>query len=129
LEPWRDQAIDDHRHREIAIAPRLGILRRAQDQPIQGDLADHPQRRRNMAMRQRALDLQLIYARANQRAALEDRLERSHHLTWQLAQVRQRSLLGPALRVAIALPQQNRRRTIPIRNRLDEHPRIESQQS
>ena len=56
----RDQPVDHHRHHEIAIAPRLGILRRAQDQPVQGDLADHPQRRRDMAMRQRALDLQLI---------------------------------------------------------------------
>jgi hypothetical protein len=74
-----------------------------------------------MAMRQRALNLQFLRPRADQRAALEDCLQNRHHLVRQLAQIGQRPLLGPAVLVAIALAQQYRRRGIPIRNRLDEH--------
>ncbi len=51
LGAWCDQPVDQHCHHEIATAPRVGILRRAQDQSIQGDLADHPERCCNMAMR------------------------------------------------------------------------------
>jgi hypothetical protein len=111
---------------EIAIAPRLGVPRRTQDQTIQSDLADHPQRRRDMAMRQRPLDLQFLRARADQRAALEDRLQRRNHLTRQLAQIGKRPLLRPAVLVPITLPQQHRRWGGAIRHSLDEHARIES---
>ena len=60
----RDQTVHHHRYHQIAIAPRRGILRRAQDQAVQSELADHPQNRRHMAMPQRPLNLQIFRARA-----------------------------------------------------------------
>jgi hypothetical protein len=127
LRPRRDHAIDHHRQHQIAIAPRRSVLRRTQNQTVQHYLTDHSQHRSNMAVRQRALDLQFIRACPNQRASLEDRLQHHHHIVRQLAQIDQRPLLGAAVLIAIALAQQHCRRGIPIRNRLNEHVRIESQ--
>src|SRR6266566_4969736 len=56
LRAWCNQPIHDHGYHQIAMAPRCLILRRAQNQPIQRNLADRPKRRRNMAVRLRTLD-------------------------------------------------------------------------
>ncbi len=122
----RNQPVNHHRNHQIAMAPRCRILRRAQDQPVQGYFAERPERRRNMAVRQRTLDLQFLRPGTEHRSALEQRLQGVDHVPRQLAQIGQGPLLRAALRVAIALPQQNRRRRGPIRYRLDEHSRIES---
>ena len=101
-------------------------FRRAQDQPVQRDPAQHPERRRHMAMRQRALDLHLLRPGTDRRAALQQRLQTIDHITRQLAQVGQCALLRAASFVAITLPQQHRRRRRPIGHRLDEPGRIGS---
>ena len=49
-----------------------------------------------MAMRQGALDLQLIRAYPDQCTALEDRLQRGDHMTQKLAQIGKCPLLGPS---------------------------------
>ena len=67
-----------------------------------------------MAMRQRALDLQLLRPVPIDRPALEQRLQLSITSRRQLAQIGQRALLRPAMLVAIALPQQHRGRRIAI---------------
>jgi len=87
------------------MTPQRRVLRCAQDQPVQRDLAQHAERRRDVAMRQRALDLHL--SGADHRAALQQRTQAINHLGRQLAQVGQHALLCPTLLVAVALPQQH----------------------
>ncbi len=91
------------------MAPRHRILGRAQDQPVQRDLADHSKSRRHMAMGQGTLDLQLIRPGANHRPALEQSLQPVNHIARQFAQIGQGPLLRATQLVAIALPQQHRR--------------------
>jgi hypothetical protein len=122
----RDQPVHDHRHHQIAAAPRRLILRRTQDQPVQRDLSQHSKRRRNMAVGQRTLDLDRVRSGADHRAALEQRLQTFKQIRRKLAQIGQRPLVRAALLVAPALPQQDRRRRTPIGNRFHEHSRIES---
>src|SRR6266566_2467585 len=127
LRAWRNQPINDHGYHQIAMAPRcLILLRRAQNQPIQRNLADRPKRRCNMAVRQRTLDLNLVRSGTNHRAALEQRPQSANQIPRQLAQIGQGPLLRAAMLVAIAIPQQHRSRRTSIGNRLDEHSRIES---
>jgi hypothetical protein len=127
LRAWRDQPVDHHRYNEIAIATGFGILRRAEDQTVERNLADHPQHRRDMTVRQRTLDRQLLRLTAEQCSALEQRLQGLDYVPRQLAQIGQGPLLRPSMPVAIGLPQQNRRRRIAIRHDVDEHRGIESQ--
>ena len=126
LRARRDQPVDDHRDDQIALAPRDRVLRRAQDQPIERQLTDHAERRRNVAVRQGALDLQLSWPRADHRPASKQCLQASDDLPRQLAQIGKRPLLRSALFVAIALPQQHCRRRVSVRHRFDEHAAIES---
>ena len=79
-----------------------------------------------MAVRQRALNLNLVRSGANHRAAPEQSLQSANQIHRQLAQIGQGPLLRAAMLIAICLPQQHRRRRTPIGNRLDEHSRIES---
>jgi hypothetical protein len=84
------------------MAPRRPVLRRAQNQSVQRDLPDHPKCRRDVAMRQRALDRQFIRSGADDSPTLEQRLEAVDHIPRQLAQIGQGALLRPALFVATA---------------------------
>ena len=108
------------------MPPRPGILGRAQQQPVERELAHHAQPRRHMAMRQRALDPQSVRAKADHPAALEQRLEPVDDGGRQLAQIGQRPLLRLAALVPVALAQQHGRRRLAIGHGLDEHARIES---
>jgi hypothetical protein len=94
----RDQAVGHHRHHKIAMAPRGPILRRAQNQAIQGKLADRAQHRRDMTMRQRTVDRQLPHRQPDQRPALQEGLQRFDDLARQPARIGQRSFLGPPVR-------------------------------
>ncbi len=117
----RDQPVHDHRHHQIAMSPRLRVLRRAQDQPVQRDPAKHAERRGHVAMRQRSLDPHLVRSGADHRAAPEQRSQTIDDIVRQFAQVGQRALLRASLLIAVALPQQHRWRRRPIGHRLDEH--------
>src|SRR6266700_1273832 len=78
LRTWRNQPIHDHGYHQIAMATRCLVLRRAQNQPIQRNLADRPKRCCNMAVRQRTLDLNLVRPGTNHRAGeCRPRLPRS----------------------------------------------------
>src|ERR1700687_486309 len=126
LRSWRNQSLNPHGDNEIAAASRGRILRRTQDQPVEADFADHSKRRRNMAVRQGALDFQFLRTGADDRSAFQHRLQCIDHIARQLAEIGQRPLLRTAFLVAITLPQQHRRRRVSIGHRLDEHARIES---
>jgi len=104
LRARRYQTVHHHGNYKIAMAPRCLILRRAQYQPIQCDLADRAKRRRDMPMRQRALNLQIVRASADHCPALQERLQRSNHIRRQPAEIGQGPFLRAALLVAIALP-------------------------
>ena len=62
LRAWRHQPVDDHCHDQVTPAHRLLVLGRAQQQPVEGDLAHHPKRRPDMTMGQAALDPEPIVA-------------------------------------------------------------------
>src|SRR5271168_2738023 len=132
LRARRQQSVDDQSDRQIAAATRWLVLRRAEQQSVELDLAQHAEPRRDVAVRQRPLDPEPLLARRarggeDRHPAFQQPLQPGDQRGRQLAQIGERPLLRLARFVAIALAQQDRRRRGPIRHGLDEHVRIESQ--
>ncbi|HYZ21596.1 MAG TPA: hypothetical protein VE690_05500 [Rhodopila sp.] len=127
LRAGRDQPIDDHRHHQIATPARGRILGGAQDQPVQRDLADGAQRRRDVPVRQRAFNPQRSRVGADHDAALEQGLQAFDHRARQLAEIGQCALLRTALIVAETLAQQHGGGRGTVGHGLDEQVRTESQ--
>ena len=132
LRARRQQSVDDQSDRQIAETSRGLVLRRAEQQSVELDLAQHAQPRRDVAVRQRPLDPEPLLARrarggGDRHPAFQQPLQPGDQGGRKFAQIGQRALLRLARFVAIALAQQDRRRRRPIRHGLDEHARIESQ--
>src|SRR5208337_3153167 len=95
------------------------IAFRPQD-PVEPDLADRPQYRRDVAMRQAADDLERRRSGWHDHAALEERAEAFDPVTRPIRKVEQGPLLDLAA-LAIGLAQQDRRWGIAVGDALDIH--------
>ena len=111
----RNQAGDDHGDDQIAAA-MTGRPKHA----IETDAAQCAQHSRDVTMRQGAAhDDGLLFGRRNL-AALQQRAQAFDDLARPIGQIGDGALFDLAA-VAIAFPQQDRRRRIPVRHRFDIH--------
>ena len=118
-----DQAGNDHGDAQRHLG--LGLPATLRQQPIKPELAQGPQRRRDMAVGQTALHRQRLAADRRYGVAAQHAAQRLDLRTRPIRQIGERAL-ADLVAVAIALPQKDRRRRVAIRNALDVHGEFES---
>jgi len=102
LRAWIEQALADHRHAQISLSAAL-----ATDQPLQIEFAQHPEHRRDVPVRQRAQDLELL-VEVDQPPAGEHRPQPVDHPLLQVREVPDRLVLDLAALAVGAAEQRGR---------------------
>src|SRR5262245_63688046 len=120
--------LDDHRLDQVAHAALH--LRQPLQRATEPKLANHAAHRGHLSVRQGANDLEavihgLLRVQRRHLAAGDEPTDAVDQRLRQLRQIGQRALLDPAA-LSITLAQQDRRRRLSVRDRVDEHVREES---
>ncbi len=110
---------DAQRHLSVRLPTALG------QEPVEPELAQRAQRRRNMTMRQAAQDAQRLLIRRSHRLVAQYPTQGLDLHRRPIRQIGERALLD-LVAVAIAFAQQDRGRRIAIGNALDVHGELES---